>query len=90
MQTPQAEPKTYAEFEAFKKHLLGTGFKTAGVHAHSFGFQRAEYQIEKLKELIRVGTGIEGKTIASRIKVWRSQVARLETNRIRFLELLKT
>ena len=85
-----SNPKTFAEFELWKQELFSTDFKTTASSPHHFGLERTDFEIERLTKLIGVAEGIEGKTIKGRIQGWKHQLAKLESTKTRFLELLRS
>ena len=49
---------------------------------------RNEFEIDRLKELIRVAEGVEGKVVKQRMEGWRRQLARKLEAQARFQKLI--
>lgn len=87
MTTLDAQPKTFAEFEAFRQELFASSRKMDITDPFTFAIERSNHDIIKLEELIRVAEVVEGRTIRSRIAGWKRQLQRRIEARDRLRQL---
>lgn len=82
-------PKTFAEFELYRKQLFADNFKPMGLNPISMGEQRCKFEADRLRKLIEAAEQVNGTTIPKRIRGWKLKLARIERNQERFRTLYR-
>ena len=84
---PRTQPRTFSQFEDWLKKESKTVFTPSRLAPHDVLLERNRWEIERLRKIIEAAEQVDGKTIKSRLKMWRAQLLRLQEKQKRYSSL---